>query len=87
MDDDFRTEVKTLQKEAQLAIEQAITEVQRSFGNPPIHSGIGMRKLRPSLYEARTELGERLLFEDRKESLFFFKIGNHKEIQNYLKSL
>ncbi len=65
----------------------AIAEVQRCFGNPHIHSGIGVRKLRPRLYEARMDLGERLLFEDRDDALFFFKRGDHREIQRYLKSL
>jgi hypothetical protein len=87
LDEDFRTEVKALNKEARHLIGHAIAEVQRCFGNPHIHSGIGVRKLRPRLYEARTDLGERLLFEDRDDALFFFKRGDHKEIQKYLKSL
>ncbi len=87
LDEDFRTEVKALNKEARQLIGHAIAEVQRCFGNPHIHSGIGVRKLRPHLYEARTDLGERLLFEDRDDALFFFKRGDHKEIQKYLKSL
>ena len=87
LDEDFRIEVKALNKEARHLIGHAIAEVQRCFGNPHIHSGIGVRKLRPRLYEARTDLGERLLFEDRDDALFFFKRGDHKEIQKYLKSL
>jgi hypothetical protein len=85
LDEDFRTEVKALNKEARHLIGHAIAEVQRCFGNPHIHSGIGVRKLRPRLYEARTDLGERLLFEDRDDALFFFKRGDHKEIQQYLR--
>jgi hypothetical protein len=65
LDEDFRTEVKALNKEERHLIGHAIAEIQRCFGNPHIHSGIGVRKLRPRLYEARTDLGERLLFEDR----------------------
>jgi mRNA-degrading endonuclease RelE of RelBE toxin-antitoxin system len=87
LDEDFRAEVKALNKEARHLIGHAIAEVQRCFGNPHIHSGIGVRKLRPRLYEARTDLGERLLFEDRDDALFFFKRGHHREIQKYLKSL
>jgi hypothetical protein len=87
LDEDFRAEVKALNKEARHTIGHAIAEVQRCFGNPHIHSGIGVRKLRPRLYEARTDLGERLLFEDRDDALFFFKRGDHKEIQKYLKNL
>ena len=49
--------------------------------------GIGIRKLKPTLYEARIDVGQRLLFENRKDCLFFFKLGNHDEIQKYLQSL
>ena len=87
LDDDFKKEVKALSKEARHIIGQAISDVQEAFGNPHVHSGIGLRKLRPRLYEARTDLGQRLLFEDRDECLFFFKLGNHNEIRKYLKDL
>ena len=38
LDEDFRTEVKALNKEARHLIGHAIAEVQRCFGNPHIHS-------------------------------------------------
>jgi len=87
LDDDFRREVKALNKEERSVIGSAIADVQEAFGNPHVHSGIGLRKLKPRLYEARTDLGQRLLFEDRDDCLFFFKLGNHDEIRKYLKSL
>jgi hypothetical protein len=87
LDDDFRIEVKALSKEDRGIIGSAISDIQEAFGNPHVHSGIGLRKLRPRLYEARTDLGQRLLFEDRDECLFFFKLGNHDEIRKYLKTL
>jgi hypothetical protein len=87
LDDDFRLKVKALSKEDRGIIGNAISDIQEAFGNPHVHSGIGLRKLRPRLYEARTDLGQRLLFEDRDDCLFFFKLGNHDEIRKYLKSL
>jgi hypothetical protein len=87
LDDDFKLEVKALTKEERGIIGAAISDVQEAFGNPHVHSGIGLRKLKPRLYEARTDLGQRLLFEDRDDCLFFFKLGNHDEIRKYLKSL
>jgi mRNA-degrading endonuclease RelE of RelBE toxin-antitoxin system len=87
LDDDFRLKVKALSKEDRSIIGSTISDIQEAFGNPHVHSGIGVRKLRPRLYEARTDLGQRLLFEDREECLFFFKLGNHDEIRKYLKNL
>ena len=87
LDDDFREEVKALTKSERGIIGQAIADIQEAFGNPHVHSGIGIRKLKPTLYEARIDLGQRLLFENRKDCLFFFKLGNHDDIQKYLQSL
>ncbi len=87
LDDDFREKVRGLSKPERGIVGQAIADIQEAFGNPHVHSGIGVRKLRPRLYEARTDLGQRLLFEDREKSLFFFKLGNHDDIRKYLKSL
>lgn len=87
LDHDFRVEVKALGKEERGIIGQAIADIQEAFGNPHVHSGIGIRKLRRALYEARTDLGQRLLFEDRPDCIFFFKLGNHDEIRKYLKEL
>ena len=87
MDKGFRLRVKALSRTEREIIGHAISDIQEAFGNPHIHSGIGVRKLKHSLYEARIDLGQRLLFEDREDCLFFFKLGNHGEIQKYLKSL
>ena len=87
LDEDFRQKVKGLSKLERGVIGQAITDIQEAFGNPHIHSGIGVRKLKPRLYEARMDLGQRLLFEDREDCLFFFKLGDHNDIRKYLKSL
>jgi hypothetical protein len=87
LDDAFRVQVRALSKGDRGMIGSAISDIQEAFGNPHVHSGIGLRKLRPRLYEARIDLAQRLLFEDRDECLFFFKLGNHDEIRTYLKSL
>jgi hypothetical protein len=52
LDDDFRIEVKALSKEDRSIIGSAISDIQEAFGNPHVHSGIGLRKLKPRLYEA-----------------------------------
>jgi mRNA-degrading endonuclease RelE of RelBE toxin-antitoxin system len=85
-DEDFLREVKAMSREERRIIGQAISDIQEAFGNPHIHSGLGVRKLRTRLYEARTDLGQRLLFEERPATLFFFKMGDHNEIRKFLKS-
>ncbi len=60
--------------------------MQEGFGNPHVHSGLGIRKLGNRLYECRTGLQWRLVFEARKGVLTFDFAGNHDEVQKYLRS-
>ncbi len=56
------------------------------FGNPHAHTGLAIRKLGKRLYECRTSLAWRLIFEARKGVLTFDFAGDHDEVQNYLRS-
>jgi mRNA-degrading endonuclease YafQ of YafQ-DinJ toxin-antitoxin module len=55
------------------------------FGKPHAHSGLAIRKLGKNLYECRTGLAWRLIFEAEKGRLTFDFAGNHQEAQNYLR--
>ena len=57
-----------------------------TFGQPHLHSGRGIQQLRPGLYECRSGLGLRLLFERHAATLHFVFAGNHDDIQAYLKN-
>jgi mRNA-degrading endonuclease YafQ of YafQ-DinJ toxin-antitoxin module len=56
------------------------------FGHPHIHSGLSIRKLDKNLFECRTDLKLRLVFEADKNILLFDFAGDHDEVQNYLRS-
>ena len=57
----------------------------QGFGQPCTHSGLGIRKLGNQLYECRTGLAWRLIFEAQKGVLTFDFAGDHVEVQNYLR--
>lgn len=57
-----------------------------TFGQPHLHSGRGIQQLRPGLYECRSGLGLRLLFERHGDTLHFVFAGKHDAIQAYLKN-
>jgi len=59
--------------------------VLEGFGNPHAHSGLAIRKLGKDLYECRTRLAWRLIFEARKGVLTFDFAGDHDDVQNYLR--
>ena len=59
--------------------------IAEGFGNPHAHSGLSIRKLGKHLYECRTSLAWRLIFEAYKGVLTFDFAGDHDEVQIYLR--
>jgi hypothetical protein len=64
----------------------ALCELAESFGQPHVHSGIGIRKLGTRLFECRGSLGLRSVFQDRPTDLFVSFLGNHDEVKALLRS-
>ena len=62
-----------------------LNQVKEGFGNPHLHTGLSIRKLGRDLYECRTSLAWRLVFEAHKGELIFDFAGNHDEVQSYLR--
>jgi mRNA-degrading endonuclease YafQ of YafQ-DinJ toxin-antitoxin module len=69
--------------------EQEVTDtlqlVIEGFGKPHVHAGLSLRKLGNKLFECRTRLDWRLVFELDKGVLTFDFAGNHEEVRNYLR--
>jgi mRNA-degrading endonuclease YafQ of YafQ-DinJ toxin-antitoxin module len=64
-----------------LALPAAIGDVHR-------HQGLGIRKLhRSGIWEARIGLGLRLVFTVERDLCTFVRVGTHKDVQRYLRSL
>jgi mRNA-degrading endonuclease YafQ of YafQ-DinJ toxin-antitoxin module len=68
------------------AVVETLTRMRDGFGQPHVHSGLGIRKLRKNIFECRTGLDLRLVFEARKGTLTFDFSGNHDEVQAYLRN-
>jgi hypothetical protein len=69
----------------QAEVSSALKLVIEGFGKPHAHTGLGIRKLGKHLYECRTGLGWRLVFEAHKGGLIFDFAGDHDEVRNYLR--
>ena len=55
------------------------------FGGAPTR-GAGVRKLQGRWYEVRAGLGWRLVFRECDDCLSFAFMGNHDDVQRFLKS-
>jgi len=79
----FKKIVRAAGREAEVSA--ALKSVLDGFGRPHAHTGLAIRKLGKHLYECRTGLAWRLIFEAHKGVLTFDFAGNHDEVQNYLR--
>lgn len=69
-----------------LRVQAALLAVQRGFGQPHGHQGVGIRKLRPGLFECRAGLNLRLVLRAVPGELRFAFVGNHDEAARWLNS-
>jgi len=63
----------------------ALCDLVEGFGQPHVHSGIGIRKLGNKLFECRGNRDLRFIFQDRDGELFVSFLGNHDEIRTLLR--
>ena len=63
----------------------ALCDLVDGFGQPHVHSGLGVRKLANKLFECRGNRDLRFVFQDRGEELFVSFLGNHDEIRALLR--
>ena len=79
----FKQIVRAATREDEVAA--TLQLVIEGFGHPHAHTGLAIRKLGKDLYECRTGLAWRLVFEARKGGLTFDFAGDHDEVQHYLR--
>ena len=80
----FKKRVRDSRREAEVSA--TLRLLADGFGKPHAHSGLAIRKLGKHLYECRTGLAWRLVFEAEKGRLVFDFAGDHDAVQNYLRS-
>lgn len=87
IDPDLLQYLRALDKDSRRTIGELMEKVRVSFGHPHLHGGTGLRALRSGVYECRLNLRQRLVFTLEPSSLYFHFIGNHDEVNRFLKSL
>lgn len=82
----FIRQVRKLPRAQQDAVQQALDGVMDGFGQPHVHAGLGLRKLRHHWFECRAGLELRLVFLAGKGVLIFHLAGDHNDVRRFLKS-
>lgn len=78
-------DLRSLAPEAQNATLLALGAIPPAFGRPHVHRGVGIRQLRPRIFEARVGLSLRALFVLFDETAEIQMIGSHDEVRRYLR--
>jgi hypothetical protein len=63
----------------------ALRKLPQAFGRPHVHSGFGIRQLRPGIYEFRIGLSLRAIFVRFGEVIEIQMIGSHSEVRIFLR--
>jgi hypothetical protein len=76
----FRERLRTLElnRDEVFALMNAVAA---SWGRPHLHSGVGIRRLQPGIFECRCGRHTRLVFSREGDALIFHFAGNHDQIQ------
>ena len=66
-------------------VDQAIERLDKSFGHPHQHGGMGIRPI-GHFFECRAGLQMRVLFVVRGGDLVLVTVGNHDAVRAYVKA-
>jgi hypothetical protein len=77
--------LRNLPKQERVECLLALCDIVESFGQPHVHSGLGIRRLGDKLFECRGNRDLRFIFQDRGTELFVSFLGNHDEIKTLLR--
>jgi hypothetical protein len=77
--------IRALPKRQRQQIGEVITAVRDGFGVPHLHSGLGIRRLRDTLFECRVGLKLRLLFDAEPGVISFTDLATHDEVRKIIK--
>jgi mRNA-degrading endonuclease RelE of RelBE toxin-antitoxin system len=83
----FLAALKNLGEADVTRVEEALRILPDCFGQPHLHAGISIRRLRKNVFECRAGLKIRLLFRANAQALEVFFVGSHNEVQRVIRHL
>ena len=83
----FLAALKSLSDADVSRVEEALQALPDCFGQPHLHTGISIRRLRKNIFECRAGLKVRLLFRDHAQELEVFFVGNHDDVRRVIRNL
>ena len=82
----LREQLRNMPKSVRRKVGLRLRQLEQTFGDPHQHRGLGIRPLGRDDYKIRLDLKRQLVFSNRPDKLVAQFIGNHDEVQRFLKS-
>jgi hypothetical protein len=82
----FDRSVARLDPNRKRAVQDAIARLVAAFETGQTPLGLGLKQLRPGLWECRAGLSDRVLFYRTRDAVEFLLAGNHDEIKRFLRT-
>jgi len=81
----FKRAFRTLEAPRQIRVEHAMRQLEVLFESGHLPPGLGLKQLRPGLWEVRAGLSDRVVFSRTGDLAEFLLVGNHDELRRFLK--
>ena len=81
----FEKILRQLRPPERMEVQRHVDALVRAFEADTFPIGLGLKKLGSSLWEFRVDLSLRIVFQWEKQSIPFPFIGNHNEVQQFMK--
>jgi mRNA-degrading endonuclease RelE of RelBE toxin-antitoxin system len=83
----FFASLKKLGDDDVTRVEEALRVLPDCFGQPHLHTGIPIRRLRKNVFECRAGLKVRILFRANAQALDIFFVGGYDEVRRLIRHL
>ncbi|HUL55251.1 MAG TPA: hypothetical protein VLT83_17755 [Opitutaceae bacterium] len=83
----FKRQARTLPTGRRAVVADALGALSIAFGQPHLHSGLGIRRLKGAYFEFRVDRDTRVVFKVEGSVASMLLVGCHGDVRRYLKNL
>lgn len=83
----FKRAYEKLDSSRRKRVDRVLRQLAVLYAQSERPFGIGLKSLKPNVWEVRAGLGDRVLFRWTGDTVEFLFVGNHDEVRRLLRSL
>jgi len=83
----FKRAYERLDSSRRKRVDRVLQQLAVLYAQSEHPFGIGLKSLKPNIWEVRAGLGDRVLFRWTGDTVEFLFVGNHDEVRRLLRSL